>query len=587
MRVFVLSITYYLILGTTLANAQWQLRVEGEGSETEQAFLKPYLPSADFSSQAEAQQAAEDIITDLQRAGYFQAYVEPLPPIDSLVYRVKIHPETPFHWAYLQPGNLDPLLQAHSGYREELFLQQPFHYADFQKLVDNCLDYSENNGYPFSSVQLMDVEIKDQEVSATLDYQPGPLIRFGELNIQGTEKVNPEFLEAYLDIHTGTIYSGKKIAQISSRLQRLPFLSLTGPIETQFQNEVADIYLPLSYQASSQVDGILSVLPAEGQGGGVLLTGELNVLLRNLGRSGKMFSLNWQRLQVASQQLSLEYSHPNVLRSPLGVNINFNLLKEDTLFLNQQANLALSYLIGRNHRVELFGDWRSSRLIGENTILADNDIPSLANTAVRGGGIGYHWNRVDELLFPRRGYTLSAKGRLGQKTTSFWMSEPLQSGQLTQHSEASLQWAGELSFTQYYMVGPALGIYSRLKGGGLVDSQLFANELYRLGGLRNLRGFADNIFFASQYALSNFELRWLLEPESMIPSYLFAFYDQAWMQQQGQQHNTIDTPLGIGAGISITTRAGLFSLAYALGKSQNQILSFSASKVHFGYISRF
>lgn len=585
MRVFILSITYYLTLGISLANAQWQLQVVG--SDTELAFLRPYLPSSDFLSRAETRQAANNIITELQQAGYFQAYIELLPPKDSLEYRVTIHAGNSFRWAYLQPGNLDPLLQAYSGYREELFLRQPFLYTDFQKLVNNCLEYTENNGYPFASIQLVDAEIKNQEVSATLAYQSGPLIRFGELNIEGTEKINPEFLEAYLGIQTGTIYSGKKVAQISSRLQRLPYLMLTGPIETKFQNEAADLYLPLAYQASSQVDGILSVLPAEGQGGGVLLTGELNVLLRNLSRSGKMFSLNWQRLQVASQQLSLEYSHPNALRSPLGVNINFNLLKEDTLFLNQQAKLALSYLISGNHRVEVFGDWRSSRLIGENTTTTDYNIPSLANTAVKGGGIGYNWSQVDELLFPRRGYLLALEGRLGQKTTSFWMSEPLQAGQLTQHSEASLQWAGELSFAQHYMVGPALGIYSRLQGGGLADNQLFANELYRLGGLRNLRGFADNAFFASQYVLSNLELRWLLEPESTIPSYLFAFYDQAWMQQQGQQHNTIDTPLGMGAGISITTRAGLFSLAYALGKSQNQTLSFSASKVHFGYISRF
>ncbi|WKN41814.1 BamA/TamA family outer membrane protein [Tunicatimonas pelagia] len=585
MRVLILTITYWLTLGISVATAQWQLQIES--SETELALLQPYFSKEGFPSQAEAHQAAKGVIADLQQAGYFQAHLEPLPLTDSLVYRAKIHPEKPFRWAYLQPGNLDPLMQAHSGYRDELFLQQPFRYADFQKLVENCLEYSENNGYPFASIRLRNVEIKHQEVSATLDYQSGPLIRFGELNIQGTDKINPEFLEAYLGIRTGTVYSEKKIAQLTSRLQKLPFLSLSGPIETQFQNEVADIFLSLAYQASSQVDGILSVLPAEGQSRGLLLTGELNVLLRNLGRSGKVFALNWQRLQIASQQLSLRYSHPNVLRSPLGVEINFNLLKEDTLFLNQRANLALSYLVGGNHRIEVFGDWRSSRLIGENTAITNNLVPSLANTAVRGGGVGYSYSQVDEQLFPRRGHLLAVKGRLGQKTTSFWMTEPIQVGQLTQQSQASLQWAGELSFTQYYMLGTSLGIYNRLQAAGLADAQLFTNELYRLGGLRNLRGFVDNAFFVSQYALNNLELRWLLEPESAVPSYLFAFYDQAWLKQQGQEHDTTDIPLGIGAGVSISTRAGLFSLVYALGKSQNQTLHFSASKVHFGYISRF
>ncbi|MEO0330763.1 MAG: BamA/TamA family outer membrane protein [Bacteroidota bacterium] len=585
MRVFLLTITYWLTLGISLATAQWHLQIESNGAEL--ALLKPYVPKEDFPSQAEAHQAVGDIIADLQQVGYFQAYAEPLLATDSLVYRVKVHPEKPFRWAYLQPGNLDPLMQAQSGYRDELFLQQPFRYADFQKLVESCLEHAENNGYPFASVRLKNVEVKHQEISATLDYQSGSLIRFGELNVQGTDKINPEFLEAYLGIRTGMIYSEKKIAQIGSRLQRLPFLSLTGPVETRFQNEVADVYLSLSYQASSQVDGILSLLPNERDGGGVLLTGELNVLLRNLSRSGKMFSLNWQRLQVASQQLFLEYNHPNMLRSPLGVGGSFSLLKEDTIFLNQQANLTMSYLVSGNHQVKIFGDWRSSRLIGENTVVISEVFPSLANVSVQGGGIGYDWNQVDQLLFPRRGYLLSMNGRVGQKSTSFWQAGDTPQDQRSYQNNSSIQWSGELSFAQYYMLGSGLGIYNRLQAGGLTDTQLFANELYRLGGIKSLRGFVDNSLFASQYALSNLELRWLLEPENAIPSYIFAFYDQAWMKRNDPEAYSVDIPLGVGAGISLSTPAGLFSLVYALGRSSQQDLSFSASKVHFGYISRF
>ncbi len=585
MRVFVLSITYWLTLGISLANAQWQLQIES--SEAELELLKSYLPKEDFPSQAEAHQAVGGIITDLQQVGYFQAYAKYLPATDSLVYRVKVHPGEPFRWAYLQPGNLDPLMQAQSGYRDELFLQQPFRYADFQKLVESCLEYAENSGYPFALVRLKNVEVKHQEISATLDYQSGPQIRFGELNIRGTDKINPEFLEAYLGIRTGMIYSEKKISQIASRLQGLPFLSLTDPVEVRFQNEVADLYLPLTYQASSQVDGVLSLLPNERDGGGVLLTGELNVLLRNLGHSGKMFSLNWQRLQVASQQLFLEYNHPNVFRSPLGVGGKFNLLKEDTLFLNQQANLTLSYLIGSNHQVSVFGDWRSSRLIGENTVVTSEVLPSLANVSVQGGGVGYSWNQVDQLLFPRRGYLFSVKGRVGQKNTSFWQAGDTPQDQQSYQSKSSTQWAGELSFAQYYMLGSELGIYNQLQAGGLTDTQLFANELYRLGGIKSLRGFVDNSLFASQYVLSNLELRWLLEPENAVPSYIFAFYDQAWVKRSESRNYSVGTPLGVGAGISLSTPAGLFSLVYALGRSSQQDLSFSASKVHFGYISRF
>jgi outer membrane protein assembly factor BamA len=585
MRALVLVITYWLFIGSGIAHAQWQLRVEN--SESYQKPLKTFISPAEYASLTEVQQAADTIAINLQLAGYFQAYVQPLPTTDSLVYRVEVYPGSPFRWAYLQPGNLDPVMQAQSGYREELFLQQPFRYNDFQQLVENCLEYSESHGYPFASVRLKDVKIDKEEVSATLDYHSGPLIRFGELNVVGTERVNPEFLEAYLGIRTGTIYSEKKVRQITSRLQLLPYLSLVGPVETRFQNEVADLYLPLSYQPTNQINGILSVLPNAGPDGELLLTGELNILLRNLGRTGKTFSLNWQRLQVASQQLEIAYDHPNLLRSPFGVGFNFSLLKEDTLFLNRNVNLNVSYVSGSSQRITAFADWRSSRLTGENSFTTETVAPPLADVSIQGAGLRYEWNRVDRLLFPRRGYMLSVSGRWGRKSVSFWTQEDVQNDQLTYQTEESSQWAGELSFAQYYMLGGSVGLFHRLRGAGLLDQQLFLNELYRLGGLKSLRGFTDNWFFASQYALSNLELRWLLEPESAVPSYLFVFYDQAWLREEYQDYRDMDIPLGVGAGITVSTQAGLFSLVYALGKSQDQVLNFNASKVHFGYINRF
>nr|WKN38395.1 BamA/TamA family outer membrane protein [Tunicatimonas sp. TK19036] len=586
MRIFLLGVAYWLILGSGVTYAQWQVQVNI--TDEEKKIAEPYFPSTQHETLASAQTAVAEMITSLQQSGYFQAYATPLPPQDSLLYAVELSVGNPFHWAYLKPGNLDAALQAQSGYREQLFLQQPFHYADFQQMVENCLDYSEEHGFPFASVRLKDIDVEDQAITATLDYQSGPLIRFGELNIIGADNIKPEFLEAYLGVRTGTVYSEKKVAQITSRLQLLPFLTLDGPVETRFQNEVADLYLPLTVQPSNQIDGVLSVLPDVGRDDRkLLLTGELNILLRNLAKSGKTFFLHWQRLQVASQQLSISYDHPNLLRSPFGFGFNFNLLKEDILFLNRKANLSASYLTGKNHRITLFGDWRASRLTGERATMVGNGSSDFADVSVHGGGLQYDWTQVDQLLFPRRGYAFTLMGRSGRKTVSFWKREGTQNDQLIYQTQVSPQWASEFSFTQYYMFGSNLGISHQIQGAALLDNSLFLNELYRLGGLKSLRGFADNWFYASQYALSKLELRWLLEPEIAIPSYLFAFYDQAWMRQQYHNKSNRDYPTGIGAGVSISTRAGLFSLAYALGKSKNQAMSLSTSKVHFGYISRF
>jgi hypothetical protein len=44
---------------------------------------------------------------------------------------------------------------------------------------------------------------------------------------------------------------------------------------------------------------------------------------------------------------------------------------------------------------------------------------------------------------------------------------------------------------------------------------------------------------------------------------------------------------GAGLGISLETKTGLFSLAYAAGKRPNAALNLREAKIHFGFITLF
>ena len=72
------------------------------------------------------------------------------------------------------------------------------------------------------------------------------------------------------------------------------------------------------------------------------------------------------------------------------------------------------------------------------------------------------------------------------------------------------------------------------------------------------------------------------------PAYVFLFADQAYLRRAlPQDPYPRDTPTGLGAGLSFRTGAGQFQFVYALGRSQQQRLSLSAGKIHFGITSRF
>jgi hypothetical protein len=70
-------------------------------------------------------------------------------------------------------------------------------------------------------------------------------------------------------------------------------------------------------------------------------------------------------------------------------------------------------------------------------------------------------------------------------------------------------------------------------------------------------------------------------------AYLNAFFNGAWYEQKITGNYMHDFPFGFGAGITFTTKAGLFYLSYALGKQLGNPISFRTGKIHFGLAVQF
>ena len=119
-------------------------------------------------------------------------------------------------------------------------------------------------------------------------------------------------------------------------------------------------------------------------------------------------------------------------------------------------------------------------------------------------------------------------------------------------------------------------------GGFIQNENLFLNEFYRIGGLKSIRGFNEKNFFAKQFGYLNFEQRLFFDQNS----YLILFADVGVVENPYNVPE-IDHPFSFGTGINLDTDGGLFSFVLALGKSNTQPLSFSYSRIHFGYLARF
>ena len=114
------------------------------------------------------------------------------------------------------------------------------------------------------------------------------------------------------------------------------------------------------------------------------------------------------------------------------------------------------------------------------------------------------------------------------------------------------------------------------------NENLFLNELFRLGGLKSIRGFNEKYFYAKRFGYINFEQRLFFDQNS----FLTVFADMGILDNPYEAQK-IDHPFSFGTGINLDTDGGLFSFVFALGNSNTQPLSFSYSRIHFGYLARF
>jgi hemolysin activation/secretion protein len=121
------------------------------------------------------------------------------------------------------------------------------------------------------------------------------------------------------------------------------------------------------------------------------------------------------------------------------------------------------------------------------------------------------------------------------------------------------------------------------KSGFLENKNLFENELFRIGGLKTLRGFDEESLTASVFSIFTLEFRYLFDENSFFQ----VFMDAAWYERNSTTAYLHDTPYGFGIGVNFETKAGIFALSYAMGKSDSQELQFKSAKIHFGLTAKF
>lgn len=442
--------------------------------------------------------------------------------------------------------------------------------ASLNLVLDEVLEYAQNNGYPFAQVWLDSPEVKAQKIVLSLQVDKGPEFVLHDIQFDEELKMTKNFLLSYLGVRPGEAFNNEKVSNFKQRLSGLPYVQLKRDPLISFSDEgKVRIWLDMENRPVSNLDGIIGVAPGSGDNGRTLLTGELDFNLRNPFSRGTSLDFSFEKFQESSQRLDLSAAYPFMFSSPLGTNFEFNLERVDTLYANLNTKLGVSYYFSGRSSFTVFYNRQNSYPIGSSDFVRSR----YPNIEINHYGLSGQYQKLDYIPNPSKGLEFDIEGSVGRK------SEGIQDV-----SSSNTVYRFALDASYYFRISRLFSlVYSNHTLFNL-DTTFSQGQVKWIGGLTSLRGFNESAIPAKDFVIQGLELRLLTDRNSHAK----LFYDYGFVWQLPEA-GTLEFRRYSGAGIgySFITGPGLFTINYAVALNGPNGIAFSDGKVHFGFISYF
>lgn len=505
-------------------------------------------------------------------------------------------------WVRIRPApGTDERWLAAAGFREKDFSDRPLDHASLLRAQEKLLETAENAGYPFASVRLDSIEIgAGGGVSANLQLTRNQYFAFGKIKLRGDLRLPRGYLPNYLGLREGSPYSRAKILRVPARLRDLPFVEMTANPTVTFAGNEAVPNLFLKRKKAGRFDFIIGLLPrTDASDGRVLLTGNLNAQFQNALNWGEKFSAELERLRPETQKLDVQASVPYLAGLPFGAEGRLAIFRRDSTWVDAMSDAGVQYFFEGTDRVKFFWENKSTFLQKVDTAAIRETRRLPANLDFRANSFGLEtvFSRLDYRFNPRQGWAFTGLATAGFSTVRRNAEiENITDANDPNFSFSTLYDSLTVRTARFRLEGRAeiyLPVFERstvkiaVRSGALLSPArpIFANEQYRLGGNKLLRGFDEESLFATRFVVGTLEYRLLIGQNS----WLAAFADGGYLENLTDRTRSFLRPLGLGAGMTFETRAGIFGISMAVGSRQAglEAIDFRAAKFHLGYVSLF
>lgn len=298
------------------------------------------------------------------------------------------------------------------------------------------------------------------------------------------------------------------------------------------------------------LEGVLGVNDQAGQ---TKLSGQVRIRFLNLWGTDRAIRLFWRQLPTQSGELELKYHESGSLRFPLAGDLTLYRSVRDSSWIKMSARAEV-YMYHTYHRYGV-------------QLEAESITPGIRRPAVidrssnSKTGVFWHYENVDYPPNPTRGTELDLQYRW------IWTDDP---------GVKNVRNALELNAWFYIPISRRLVGAQGTHLRDLNDSNAREYELWTMGGHHSLRGFDEDSFKSWRLGWMNWELRYRITPESRV--YLFIDNGIYALDRESYQTGLI----GVGLGITMSSRIGMVSVVYGLGAQDGHVPSPGNGFVHLG-----
>jgi hypothetical protein len=538
-----------------------QLRVQSKNNTNKQAF-DGITYKTFHENETSIAPIIDSVLIQLQK-GYLQSKLDTIYKKDSLfLAEIETGKQIEIIRIFYDKNSSslnNKIIAPISSKVTENYFQIPF--EKISTTMDYLLQNIEKQGKTFSKLQLKNIRFEESLAFADLDIQQTKPRKIDKVLVKGYDKFPKNFIPFDLNLKLNTTFTSKKLKDASNAIQNLDFVDEIKPPEVLFTKDSTIIYLYMKKKNTNRFDGLIGFTSKE-EGNGLEFNGYLDLLFHNIFNSGETVSLFWKNNGNESQRFNFSAETPYLFNLPIIPKASFQIFRQDSSYTNILATFNMSYLINNRNKSNLaFSTETSNDLL--RSANKDFSIQNFTNTFY---GIGHTFRLLnDDYLFHEK-FNLTFSAFFGNRKTDIENTK-----QTKFNLETNYLWT--LNFKNY--------LYLKNQSAILNSNTYITNELFRIGGIKTIRGFNEESIFASAFSITNLEYRY----KTTNSSYFYTITDFAYIENQILSES--NKLYSLGLGYSFETKMGNLNISYAIGKFEDNPFILNESKLHIQLISFF